>query len=175
VVEQAVVCITIETRFDSNVLRVSKLSLKERLLIIDSAFEKPRHQVDADQFYSNVGTLPKVDRTAEQERELQHPSLSCRLFPFQKRAVAWMLERERVQHFQAASRSHQRNQDELPPLWETTTDLNNQTLYLNRHQGFSTLNKDWVLESFKRLPTLGGILAEVFIFRSLLIEGNGSW
>lgn len=165
VLEQAIVIMTIETRFDGNVARVSKLSLKERLSIIDSAFEQPRRQVDADQFYSNVGTLPNIDRTREQEETLQHPSLSCRLFPFQKRAVAWMLEREHVQNFLKSAGSYQLNQDELPPLWETTTDLNNQTLYLNRHQGFSTLNKDWVLESFKQPLILGGILAEVFHLR----------
>jgi hypothetical protein len=169
VLERAIVYITIETRFDSNVARLSKLSLKERLSIIDFAFEQPRRQVDADHFYSNVGMLPKIDRTREQEEALQHPSLSCQLFPFQKRAVAWMLERERVRNFPKSAGCHQLNPDELPPIWETTTDLNNQTLYLNRHQGFSTLNKDWVLESFKRPPTLGGILAEVL---HLLVTSN---
>ena len=93
--EQAVVSFVIETRFDNNVLRASKLSLKERLSLINSAFERPRQPVTAEQFYANVGALPKNDGNRELEETLQHPSLSCRLFPFQKRALTWMLQRER--------------------------------------------------------------------------------
>jgi len=162
-IEQAAVSFIIEIRFDNNLLRVSKLSLKDRLSIIESAYEQPRESVTAEQFYADVGKLPKNDENREFEETLQHPSLSCRLFPFQKRAIGWMLRRERYAPSirPITANSDTRSPEELPPLWETATDLSDRTIYINRYQGFLTLNEAWVFNSFIPRPILGGILAEV--------------
>jgi E3 ubiquitin-protein ligase SHPRH len=175
-----VVSFVIETRFDNNVIRASKLSLKERLSLINSAFQRPRQPVTAEQFYANVGALPKNDGNRELEETLQHPSLSCRLFPFQKRALTWMLQRERhAPNLRATATSSQTNhlpQNDLPPLWERVTDLNDRNVYINRHLGFLTLDKEWVCNSFTPRPILGGILAEALsAFKIILIVGNGTW
>ena len=158
-IERATVSLRVEIRFDQTLARVAKLSLKDRIAILDYAFEKPSTEVNADHFYTSVGRLPKDYIQCEEEKSFQHPSITCRLFPFQKRAVAWMLQREGV--YVQKSFGSVVDKGDLPPLWETVNDLDNQPIYLNRHQAFTTVNKTWIPEAFKPQTILGGILAEV--------------
>lgn len=158
-IERATVSLRVEIRFDQVLTHVSKLSLKDRIAILDYAFNKPSTEISADQFYTSVGRLPKDYIQSEEEKSFQHPSITCRLFPFQKRAVAWMLQREGVyvrKHFDIMV-----DKGGLPPLWEIVNDLDNRPIYLNRHQAFTTVNEAWISEAFKPQSILGGILAEV--------------
>jgi hypothetical protein len=163
-VENAVVSVLVEVQFDHNLAQVTKLTPKDRLAVLDYALEKQYSEVSPNQFYSDLGRLPKNYIGAEKENELQHPSISCSLFPFQKRAVAWMLERERrppaipeANHIDTAQHR------DLPALWETLTDLKHRIFYINRHQGYLTLDKTWVSKYFQTEKTYGGLLAEVTV------------
>lgn len=158
-IQGSTVSFRVDVRFDKNLLQVAKLSPKDRVAILDYAFDKPYTEVNADHFYGNIGKLPKNYVHSENEKSLQHPSITCRLFPFQKRAVAWMLRREGVP-LQVNSDT-MIDESELPPLWETARDIDGRVLYLNRHQGFSTLDHTWISDTFKEQTILGGILAEV--------------
>lgn len=158
-IERATVLLRVEIRFDQTLTHVARLSLKDRLAILDYAFEKPSTEVNAHHFYTSVGRLPKDYIQSEEEKSFQHPSITCRLFPFQKRAVAWMLQREGV--YVRKGFSGMVDKGGLPPLWETVNDLENRSIYLNRHQAFATVNEAWISEAFKPPTILGGILAEV--------------
>jgi hypothetical protein len=158
-IERATVSLRVEIRFDQTLTRVAKLSFKDRIAILDYAFEKPSTEVNADHFYTRVGRLPKDYIRSEEEKSFQHPSITCRLFPFQKRAVAWMLQREGV--YVRKGLDGVVDKCELPPLWETVNDLDNQPIYLNRYQAFTTVNKTWISEAFKSQTIRGGMLAEV--------------
>ena len=158
-IERATVSVRVEIRFDQTLEQVAKLSFKDRIAILDYAFEKTSTEVNADYFYTNIGRLPKDYVQSEEEKSIQHPSMTCRLFPFQKRAVAWMLQREGINLRKSV---HGRvDENELPPLWEIVNDLDSRPLYLNRYQAFSTVNQTWISESFKPQTIRGGILAEV--------------
>ena len=163
-IECSTIIIRVDARFDEHLAKSTKLSLKDRLAILDYSCGRPAVEVDADRFYDNIGRLPKNYISKKDEETLQHPSIHCHLFPFQKRAVAWMLSRE-GKAFQAGQTTpfvNQGNeQDDLPPLWEVVRDLDGRVLYLNRHQAFATLNKSWISEAFGRQTIQGGILAEV--------------
>ena len=155
--------LVVEVRFDQHLPPLSKLSLKDRLALLDYAFDKPSIDVTSYEFYSNIGKLPKDFLDSETEKTIQHPLITCRLFPFQKRAVAWMLQRERERE----SIGHLSNTqssvagDDLPHLWETVHDNNGKVLYLNRHQGYVTSDEKWVSATFGKQIIKGGILAEV--------------
>jgi hypothetical protein len=180
-VVSAVVSVVVKVRFDQNLSKVAKLSPKDRLAVIDFTFDKTLSEVTADQFYTKIGRLPSDYVKGVDDALLQHPTITCRLFPFQKRAVAWMLQREgkSVEGIRATvapeTQPSDTDRDELPPLWETITDLDNRVTYLNRHQGLLSLDKQWVQGSFGGQKIPGGILAEV---QTLLTRssrtGNGS-
>lgn len=168
--ESSTICFRLEIRFDHNVSQVARLSVKDRIGILDYAFGKASTKATADHFYSNLGQLSKEYIYGENEDSLQHPLISCRLFPFQKRAVAWMLYREgKSPGRRPGAYSDQNN---LPSLWERLTDLNQKPLYINRHQGFSTLDQSWVLDTFARQTILGGILAEVYFSMKQLMASR---
>jgi hypothetical protein len=178
-IQRSTVSFRVDVRFDKNLPQVTKLSLKDRIAILDYAFDKPYTEVNADNFYGNIGKLPKNYVHSENEKTLQHPSITCRLFPFQKRAVAWMLRREGVPlEFNSDTTI---DESDLPPLWETVRDLDGRVLYLNRHQAFSTLDYTWISDKFKQQIILGGILAEVCtscrVTTNYLTQnlGNGTW
>lgn len=158
-IQSSTVSFRVEIRFDQNLLQVAKLSLKDRLAILDYAFGKPSTEVTADLFYANIGKLPKDYVQSENEESLQHLLITCRLFPFQKRAVAWMLQREGISFHSNSGGTV--DKCELPPLWETVRDLDHRILYINRHQAFSTLDQNWLSDTFIQQSILGGILAEV--------------
>ena len=161
VIDSSTVTCRIEIRFDQHVSQVTKISLKDRLAILDDAFDRISAAVNADHFYANIGKLPKNYILAGNEDLLQHQSISCRLFPFQKRAVAWMLQREGIYMYHKPD--HNVGEGDMPPLWECVRDLDDRILYINRHQALSTHDENWILNTGKRQVIHGGILAEVRI------------
>jgi hypothetical protein len=160
--ESATLLFRLEVRFDQHLFGVKKLSLKDRVSILDYVFENPAIEVTADTFYADIGKLPK-DYIDSKDNSLQHQGLECKLFPFQKRAVAWMLRREGVK-LEDESQRKSPGPDDLPPLWEATTDRHGEILYLNRHQGFATRDQSWISTTFPKPTIPGGILAEVWLF-----------
>jgi hypothetical protein len=168
VIVGAEVSVGVQVRFDRNLLQVVKLSPKDRLAILDYVFDSTPSEVNADQFYTNIERLPDEGIEEVNGESLQHPSITCRLFPFQKRAVAWMLKREGKSIDTTSStpptltpHSSGSDDDGLPALWETMTDLNDNIFYLNRHQAYLTQDKKWIQDSFGDQKLPGGILAEV--------------
>src|ERR1700737_1349110 len=151
VIASALVSVGVLIRFDQNLLPVLKLSPKDRVAILDFVFEKTPSEVTADQFYTSIGRLPNDYGKGVTDNLLQHPLITCRLFPFQTRAVAWMLRQE-GKVFDSASDtasidvvpSSNNHTTHLPPSWEPLVDPDNRVLYINRHQGFASLNKNWV-------------------------------
>jgi len=153
----------LDVRFDHHLAGAEKLSFKDRIKIINIAFQPTRDEVSADRFYGDIGRLSK-DFLGGQEKKLQHPELSCQLFPFQSRAVAWMLNRENRDYLEMLdirSADVQSNDTHLPPLWDIADDLNNRTIYLNCHQGYISTDANWVRTVFSQPTIRGGILAEV--------------
>ena len=156
-IESSTVICRLEIRFDQHVAPTTKVSLKDRVAILDGAFGRPSAKVNADRFYAHIGKLPIDYILAGTEHEIQHRSISCQLFPFQKRAVVWMLQREGLAMYRNSD--HVVDEDDLAPLWERVCDLNNRVLYVNRHQGLSAHDNTHI----KRQVIHGGILAEVFL------------
>jgi hypothetical protein len=168
VIVGAEVSVGVQVRFDRSLLSVVKLSPKDRLAVLDYVFDGTPSEVHADQFYTNIGRLPDDDIVEVNGESLQHPSITCRLFPFQKRAVAWMLTREgklieTTSNTLPTQASHSGGSDNdgLPALWETMMDLDGNLFYLNRHQAYLTHDKEWIQDFFGRQNLPGGILAEV--------------
>jgi hypothetical protein len=158
-IDSSTVICRIEIRFDRHDSQGTKISLKDRLAVLDDAFDRLSTAVNADHFYANIGKLPQDYILAGNENSLQHQSISCRLFPFQKRAVAWMLQREGIEIYHKSA--HNIGESNMPPLWECVRDLEDRILYINRHQALSTLDETWILNTVKRQVIHGGILAEV--------------
>jgi len=159
VIQSCTLICRIEIRFYEQLSAATKISLKERLAILDDAFGRPLIIVNADRFYANIGKLPTDYILPEIEDHLQHQSILCQLFPFQKRAVAWMLQREGLALYHKPE--HLVDEGELIPLWEQVRDLNNRNMYISRHQGLSTDDESWVSNRVRRQVIRGGILAEV--------------
>lgn len=158
----------LDARFDHNLQRAPKFRFKDRLRLLDYTFGSFDDEVNADKFYAKIGSLPK-DSINHIEKTIQHPALNCKLFPFQARAVSWMLQREErpfvISKFLEASCS-EREKDiiNMPPLWASIKDLDDQNVYVNRHQAYATSNVQWLKDSFPQQSIRGGILAEVFSY-----------
>ena len=159
ILERASVTIRSDIRFDQSLERVVKLSLKNRLALLDYVFPRPPVEVTADDFYNHIGTVPKDFLVDSEDRLLQHPAIACRLYPFQKRTVSWMLQREGAIPFRPKCVGDV--QLEFAPLWEKSKDLDDNDLYVNRHQAFASTDLAWVNSTFKQPRIRGGILAEV--------------
>jgi hypothetical protein len=158
--EMARVAIRSDIRFDQTLDRFVKLSLKDRLAFLDYAFPNPSKEITADDFYTHIGTIPKdFILDPSEDRRMQHHAIACRLYPFQKRAVSWMLQREGAIPFRPSYPGD--TQLQFTPLWESVKDLDENELYLNRHQGFTSPDHAWIRSTFEAQPIRGGILAEV--------------
>ena len=157
--EKASVTIRSDIRFDQTLERVVKLSLKDRLAVLDYVFPHPSVEVTADDFYNRIGTIAKDFLLDSEDCLLQHPAIACRLYPFQKRTLAWMLQREGA--IPCRPRCAADVQLEFSPLWEKKKDLDDNDLYVNRHQAFSSPDLAWVKSTFQQQTIQGGILAEV--------------
>ena len=171
--ESATLLFRLEVRFDRHLFGVKKLLVKDRVSILDYVFEKPATRVTTNHFYTDIGRLPK-DYIDSNGSSLQHPALECKLFPFQKRAVAWMLQRERV-GLENDNLKSSSGADDLPPLWEAITDRYGKTIYFNRHQGFVTTDRKWIQDMFPKQRISGGILAEAYLFFQVELTAFRKW
>ncbi|KIW94532.1 uncharacterized protein Z519_04508 [Cladophialophora bantiana CBS 173.52] len=109
------------------------------------------------QFYDNVHVPEKSDANSA---DIQVPHLESRLYPFQRRAVRWLLSREGV----AVHPNGELEQlpgppdSRLPRGFERLETISNGTCYVNHALGVATTNLPAVEEHFA--PVQGGILAD---------------
>lgn len=111
-----------------------------------------------EEFYQNVYSPPLHDRVTPQ---IQNESLSCTLYPFQKRAVNWLLGREGVtfKNGQLIPKPSPKELGEiLPPSFSQTTDAEGQICYVSLSLGAVVRDKA-ALRDFD-VQVRGGILAE---------------
>ena len=107
-------------------------------------------------FYESVH-VPPVDRELA---DLHTDSLTCQLYPFQKRAIGWLHRREglntqgdRVMDFNGSP-----CKDDLPHGFFCTTDANGRECFVSHWLGIVTTNKSLLTEV--KCQIKGGILAE---------------
>ena len=99
-------------------------------------------------FYENVHTPERGDSS-----DLPPIPVQCTLYPFQKRAICWLLERERS--LDDAGRETNPN---LPHGFIKTKDADGRDCFMSRLLGLATTNEDLIRSSSRDLR--GGILAE---------------
>lgn len=107
-------------------------------------------------FYNNVH-VPQVSDSAE---NLKCPALDCKLFPFQRRAVCWLLQREgmEVQSTGEISPAQGRPKTGFPASFSSSKDADGQTYYYS--QLFMILTRDLYQWQDAADHLRGGILAE---------------
>lgn len=106
-------------------------------------------------FYENVHV---PTNTAESSAELFDNLLICRLYPFQRRAVRWLLSREGVE-LRSDGRIHSRQHNTSPPpSFFKAKDAMGREIYVSQLLGCASSSL-WDLQAaYPRL--LGGVLAE---------------
>ena len=109
-------------------------------------------------FYDNVVVPPNDAQTPQ---EIQCQTLECTLYPFQKRAVNWLLQREGAEfrNGKITTRPPIENSDgTLPPSFRAIERERGPKLYVSAVHG-TVLTDEWALLDYK--PNIsGGILAE---------------
>jgi hypothetical protein len=83
--------------------------------------------------------------------EIEHPSLKAKLRNYQKRAVAWMVDRENKTKGEASVERF----EEVAPIWKKITTPTDQSLYYNKFSGVVASNLTANLQEMS-----GGILAD---------------
>ncbi|PCH42935.1 hypothetical protein WOLCODRAFT_90057 [Wolfiporia cocos MD-104 SS10] len=113
--------------------------------------------IDVPFLYSVVGPAPRLD-PPELDKALQPQELGATLLPFQRRSVAWLLNREGksiagdgVVHVTEQNSSN----GSLPLFWEEVQDDDGETWYVSRIQGIISRRRPRAEEQVQ-----GGILAE---------------
>ncbi|KAJ5172305.1 hypothetical protein N7492_004898 [Penicillium capsulatum] len=108
------------------------------------------------EFYDNVH-VPKSDSFAA---DIKCPDLVCELFPFQKRAVAWLLEREGVKiNLDGRISPIERSSDEVVPAsFKKMTDANGRVCHFSHL--FMTVTTNALQWGDAASHLRGGILAE---------------
>ncbi|KAF8245340.1 hypothetical protein K440DRAFT_555895 [Wilcoxina mikolae CBS 423.85] len=105
------------------------------------------------------------EKTQEVPSSVQHKNLSCELFPFQQRAVHWMLQREGVQ-LDAQNPGKlvpfaNPYDSKLPPTFFSQLDKSGQPCYVSHILGIVSNDLQGLLTaSISDWPNNGGILAE---------------
>lgn len=119
--------------------------------------EPSRLMWSPEEFYESVYSPSLNIRVAPQ---IQHPSLRCTLYPFQKRAVHWLLEREGVvfQDGMLGRRKVGSSGDALPPSFYHSMDAGGKPCYVSPSLGVVVQDKS-SLHNFET-KVRGGILAE---------------
>lgn len=107
-------------------------------------------------FYDNVHVPDKTSVTAD---VMQVDEIECQLYPFQKRAVQWLLMREGVDLPEKSEKVQQVNEfkSSLPHGFFRTKDAEGRECLVNHWLGIVTTNEKLLEEV---LPLRGGILAE---------------
>lgn len=115
------------------------------------------HEWSPRDFYNNVH-VPQATNNASEN--LKCPALECKLFPFQKRAVCWLLERERMkaQPNGEVLPAGERQRSDLPASFSSMKDADGQTYYFS--QLFMILATDLSQWYDAADHIKGGILAE---------------
>ena len=104
-------------------------------------------------FYDNVHVPVKEN----EEVHFKVDGLECQLYPFQKRAVRWLLNREAVD-LTADGIKHSARNSELPLGFTQAQDVDGQPIYLNPWLGLTTTSRNLLNPHWEGL--CGGILAE---------------
>ncbi|PQE34022.1 hypothetical protein CJF32_00002864 [Rutstroemia sp. NJR-2017a WRK4] len=140
---------------------IQKKKTRELLKVLETYFPDPKYSktdtFSAQEFYNCVHSPEKEDAVAASIET----DLNTDLYPFQKRAVQWLLRREGMEW---ADTTHgiQPVKDvpmsELPNTFRAVTDIHGQTFYVSHLFGIVTFD----LEPFFALEARikGGILAE---------------
>ncbi|KTW28066.1 hypothetical protein T552_01928 [Pneumocystis carinii B80] len=100
-------------------------------------------------FYDNVCGLPK----SKASNFISPDKLNTNLLPFQKKAVEWMLKREKCMPNTLNS-----DEDDIPPTWEVSMDVDGKQIYYNKVYGIICSSIIDVKNTFTDID--GGILAE---------------
>ncbi|KAL0019181.1 hypothetical protein WJX77_000293 [Trebouxia sp. C0004] len=118
------------------------VSLHTSALEVDQILGEETGGFDVAELYAAV-----KPEGSEPELAGDNPKLRPTLRPYQKRAAAWMVSREKASQEQAGSRLH--------PLWREVTALNGRTFYFNPFTGRVSQ------EHFEAPPSVqGGILSD---------------
>ncbi|KIX06596.1 uncharacterized protein Z518_04572 [Rhinocladiella mackenziei CBS 650.93] len=112
---------------------------------------------DPRQFYDNVHVPEKSE---ENSAEIRIPHLESQLFPFQRRAVRWLLAREGVTLQSSGEVTPLPKQVDafLPPGFETVRGVRNMMFFVNHTLGIVTTDMAKLVKTFA--PINGGILAD---------------
>jgi E3 ubiquitin-protein ligase SHPRH len=111
---------------------------------------------DPRQFYKSVHV---PDRKSQPLADLNIDLLQCKLYPFQERAVRWLLRREDVALEPTGQvRILQSPTAALPMNFHQTTDFNDRICYVNHSLGVATTKLEELQSRYRSVK--GGILAE---------------
>ncbi len=148
-----------DTASSRNKVSPQHLGILHRYLRSEHAAARPTEipeKWNPRDFYENVHV---PGDTLESSAELDNDLMSCRLYPFQRRAVRWLLGREGVQlSLEGRTQPRQPNMTSLPSTFFKTRDVSGQEIYVSQLFGC-------VSSSFQDLKAaypdiLGGVLAE---------------
>jgi E3 ubiquitin-protein ligase SHPRH len=111
---------------------------------------------DPRQFYESVHV---PERKSQDPNNLSIDLLQCKLYPFQERAVRWMLERESIAVDSIGQpRALQPHPHALPMGFHETTDQYGRVCYVNHALGVASSDREEVQGRYQSIR--GGILAE---------------
>ena len=111
---------------------------------------------DPRQFYESVHV---PDRDSQHVSKMNIELLHCNLYPFQERAVHWLLRREGVAVEPTGQiRALQVPNNALPANFHQTEDLDGHICYLNHSLGVASTDLEEVQSRYRSIK--GGILAE---------------
>ncbi|KAJ5894393.1 hypothetical protein N7495_006084 [Penicillium taxi] len=127
----------------------NRLELREKLLGTPRGWS-PR------EFYENVHVPPDTEATSA---DIEFPDVACELFPFQKRAVRWLLGREGMKIDNNGGLSPlPSSSSSLPQSFRPMKDADGQACYFSHL--FMTITRDFSQWDDAKDSLKGGILAE---------------
>ncbi|EEB05116.2 ATP-dependent DNA helicase [Schizosaccharomyces japonicus yFS275] len=112
--------------------------------------ENDRNLVTCSLFYESSRNLAA---TLEADNLAKNDKIHATFLPFQKRAITWMVKRERLD----------RDCNGLPPMWESIrldAESKDMLLYINRVYGYITPSRNTMIQLFDESIIRGGILAD---------------
>jgi E3 ubiquitin-protein ligase SHPRH len=138
---------------------VQHLALLYKYLPSQSSVARPaevQEKWNPRDFYENVYVPPN---TTETSAELRSELMSCHLYPFQRRAVRWLLGREgvRLDH-DGLTKPLQYQTTAMPPSFFKSTDADGQQVYISQLLGAASRNLPDLQAAFPDVS--GGVLAE---------------
>ncbi|KAK5090519.1 hypothetical protein LTR05_000692 [Lithohypha guttulata] len=126
--------------------------LRKHCSIVDSAAGLDATPWDVKEFYDNV-------HVPVQQDPLRLDTVQCTLYPFQNRAVHWMLNREGVKALPSGQIVRSTDAKSTLPLdFEQVTDADGSTCYISHALAVVSSSRSDVIEQYGTIK--GGILAE---------------